>query len=251
VIGEHSTTFAFASILGLALAANARSSNAEPSPTAEQLYDHGQAAYSAKDYDTAISMWTRSYELSHADGLLFNLAQAHRLRARSGDCARARDAYESFIAQAADSPQRALAVSFAAQMATCVSHETTASPVTAVPSQLHDSAARSRDVGITIGSVGVVSFVTGLGLGHHASVLSNRVTRACAVSCDWESEKSTDDAGHRDATLGYALDAIGAIAIVSGAALLYLGAREGETRQPPVSVQVQATSVSLSMRGSW
>jgi hypothetical protein len=244
-------TCALAAVLALAFVVSARRVDAQPSPTAEQLYDHGQAAYSARDYDTAVLAWIRSYDLSHENGLLFNLAQAYRLRARFGDCTRARDAYKRFIAQASDSPQRALAIGFVERMAACAARETVPSSTAAMPSSSHDTGAGKRDVGIAFGGTGVVLFATGLGVGHHASVLADRVTRACAVSCEWANEKSTNDAGRHDAALGYAFDAIGAIAILGGTSLFYLRARDVEHEPLPVGVHVQSTGISLTLRGSW
>ncbi|HEY6179444.1 MAG TPA: tetratricopeptide repeat protein, partial [Kofleriaceae bacterium] len=49
---------------------------------AKQYVDAGLAAQSAGDYDTAITFYSKAYDLVPHPTLLFNLAQAHRLAGR-------------------------------------------------------------------------------------------------------------------------------------------------------------------------
>jgi hypothetical protein len=60
------------------------------------------------------------------------------------------------------------------------------------------------------------------------------VTFACSISCDWTDEKSRDAAGRRDAVLGWALDGVGAAALIGSAILLYLDVREHDVTIVPV-----------------
>lgn len=69
---------------------------------ARRLFDQGQTFYSLGEYDRAIASFREAYELSSAPGLLFNLAQAHRL---NGECRRALELYRHFVRLAPDSPQ--------------------------------------------------------------------------------------------------------------------------------------------------
>ena len=71
--------------VAIALVVASRSVLADPTPGAAQRYRDGQAAYDHAGYDDALTSWQQSYALSHAPGLLYNIAQAYRLRDRPGD----------------------------------------------------------------------------------------------------------------------------------------------------------------------
>jgi tetratricopeptide (TPR) repeat protein len=71
---------------------------------ARELFTQGQLHYSLGDYEQAITKFRRAYELTSAPGLLFNVAQAHRL---AGQCKRALDVYRHFIRLAPESEYRA------------------------------------------------------------------------------------------------------------------------------------------------
>src|SRR4051812_14843514 len=71
---------------------------------ARELFTQGQLHYSLGEYDEAIVQFRRAYELTAAPGLLFNIAQAHRL---AGQCKRAIDVYRHFIRLAPESEYRA------------------------------------------------------------------------------------------------------------------------------------------------
>src|SRR5687767_275963 len=63
--------------------------------TAKQYVDAGLAAQNDKDYDTAISLYLKAYQLIPHPTLLFNLGQAHRL---AGKLADAKTYYEKYLA---------------------------------------------------------------------------------------------------------------------------------------------------------
>jgi hypothetical protein len=74
----------------LALAPSAAS--AQPPPEGEDaraLFVRGQTAYAEADYDTAIALWTRAYELDPRPALQFNLSQAYERLGRLEDAVRA------------------------------------------------------------------------------------------------------------------------------------------------------------------
>src|SRR5262249_34851212 len=62
--------------------------------TAKRLFNQGQVHYSLGEYDQAISEFRAAYQLSSAPGLLFNIAQAYRLK---GDCRQALEVYKHFL----------------------------------------------------------------------------------------------------------------------------------------------------------
>ncbi|HEY7374518.1 MAG TPA: tetratricopeptide repeat protein [Polyangia bacterium] len=91
----------------------ARGADAAPAPRetktadaekeARGLFAQGQIHYSLGEYRQAIAQFRRAYELTSAPGLLFNIAQAHRL---DGDCKQALEVYRHFVRLAPESPYR-------------------------------------------------------------------------------------------------------------------------------------------------
>src|SRR5690348_11036209 len=57
-------------------------------PTARELSDQALHHYQQGEYDAAIEAFMGAFALSNNSGLLFNVAQAYRLK---GDCEHARD----------------------------------------------------------------------------------------------------------------------------------------------------------------
>ena len=233
---------------------------ADPAPDAEQLYRDGQTAYDQARYDDALGAWQRSYDLSHAPPLLYNIAQAYRVRAHPGDCALARAQYQSFVELSAPSPQRALAEGYIAQLATCASapagapapSDGASRPVPSDDASTHERSIHNRQIAVAVvGAGGIVLLTTGIYLGHRASTLGNEVTSACAASCDWSVEKDKDAAGHRDATLGWTFDTLSAIAIVGSAALYYFGVRDTEIRVAPIATRSRESGAVLSWSKTW
>jgi tetratricopeptide (TPR) repeat protein len=70
---------------------------------ARRSFEQGQVHYDLGEYDLAIASFREAYELSLAPALLFNIAQAHRLK---GDCAQALEVYRHFLRRDPDSVHR-------------------------------------------------------------------------------------------------------------------------------------------------
>ncbi len=68
-----------------------------PAEEARRLYAEGKGEYAQGRFLEAIALFERAYALSEAPGLLFNLAQAHRL-AGDDHCPRAVALYKSYLA---------------------------------------------------------------------------------------------------------------------------------------------------------
>src|SRR4051812_49283826 len=64
---------------------------------AKRLYADGKVEFAQGRYEQAIALFERAYALSGATGLLFNLAQAHRL-AGQDHCPQALALYKSYLA---------------------------------------------------------------------------------------------------------------------------------------------------------
>ena len=84
---------------------------------ARALHDEGLRAYEAGEYGRAITAYRKAYALVPAPGILFNLAQAYRLR---GDCRRANRAYRTFLHAAPSSPEASVAREHMRALRTCV-----------------------------------------------------------------------------------------------------------------------------------
>jgi tetratricopeptide (TPR) repeat protein len=207
-------------------------------PTAEELYAQGQAAYDAADYATAIARWTRSYDLSGEPELLFNLAQAYRL---DHDCVRALSTYRRFIRIDLKSEQRALAVDLEREL-----EPKCGAPPTEPTSMNPRSALKTT--GVATGGGGLALLATGLLFGRRSSELGDEVSRACSVPCDWAAQRGKDAHGRRDASIGYALDAVGVAAIAGGAVLYYVGRSETTVTVAPPHGE---TGAVISWGRSW
>jgi tetratricopeptide (TPR) repeat protein len=99
-------------VLVVAGAAHAQSP-AQKKKLAKQYVDAGLAAQDAKDYDTAISLYGKAYDLIPEPVLLFNIAQAHRL---AGHGAEALEFYEQFLVESPGGPQAKIAAEFVEEL---------------------------------------------------------------------------------------------------------------------------------------
>lgn len=208
-------------------------------PTAEALYTEGQAAYDRADYRAATEYWRASYQLSGENDLLFNLAQALR---REGDCVNALSTYSQFLAADTNptSEQHRLAEDLSRELRSSCTLKKTLPPradSSALSQMKSDRTPRQtlRIIGLASGGSGVALLTAGFLVGHHAHVLGDEVTTACAAGCDWAPQKNKDAAGQRAAAIGYALDALGVAAIAGGALMYYLGRREREVTFLPLT----------------
>ena len=89
------------------LAAHAHAQPAKVDPakaqTAKEYVNAGLAAQNAKDFETAISLYQKAYDLIPHPVLLFNIAQAHRLAGHDAD---ALTFYERYLQAEPGRPRR-------------------------------------------------------------------------------------------------------------------------------------------------
>jgi hypothetical protein len=83
------------------------STSEEPAARAAALFDEAEALYVAGDVAGALAAMQASYDVSKRAELLFNLGE---LRRELGQCAEARESYEAYLEQVAESPHRERAV---------------------------------------------------------------------------------------------------------------------------------------------
>ncbi|HEU0029277.1 MAG TPA: hypothetical protein VFQ53_01505 [Kofleriaceae bacterium] len=256
----------FAVLLGLL---GATVVHAQPTSEAEALYVAGQKAYDAKRYDDALVSWQRSYELSRLPGLLFNIAQAHRLRGKPGDCTKAIARYHEFVKLDPKSAQRAKAEGFIIDLAPCAASEAAAAspsptapppPSTASgapaepapPPVVHDAPASpgrtKRIASYVAGGTGVVLLGTGLYFGNKASSLGKEVTAACADGCDFANVAAKDAEGRSAAKKQWVFYGLGAGALATSGVLYWLASKE---HAPNVAIAPHGTGAVVSWSGRW
>ena len=104
-------------------AAEAAPNDKDLTPTARELSDRGLGHYQRGELDAAIESFMGAYALSNNAGLLFNIAQAFRLK---GDCASAKDYYQSYLAAGPGSALRPSVERRLDEMNTCLTASATA-----------------------------------------------------------------------------------------------------------------------------
>ena len=229
-------------------------------PTPAQLYYDGQAAFDANRYDDAIVAWERSYAAAPQPVLLFNLAQAYRLRGHSGDCTKARADYKEFLAGKPAVEQRTIAEHFLVEIDACAQGEAKPPPITPPPPAVAvpvrpvpvEPEAHSRMFPIGIGTAVVGAGLIGAGVfyGHRASKLSDRISEECAQSCSFDDIKTDDSEGRSAQRLQYVFDGLGAAAIVAGGVMFWYSHTHAD-RPAPVGLLVTGDGAFATWRGGW
>jgi len=95
-------------------------SSATVDPEARRLYQEGLEHYRRGEYDATIAKLEASYERTPSPGLLYDLAQAHRLK---GDCRRALDHYRRYIETGPTGILRERSLARIAEMESCLTLE--------------------------------------------------------------------------------------------------------------------------------
>jgi tetratricopeptide (TPR) repeat protein len=219
--------------IAVVLLAIVTTAHAEPSEP-ERLYTAGQAAYDAKQYDAALTAWERSYQLSRLPALLFNIAQAHRLRANPGDCTMAVEAYRNFTKLDPTSAQRGTAEGFIAELGACAtaeSHAAVTAPWVAPTPPAggpvdHGGSNGKKLASYVVGGASLVMLGAGIYFGGRADSLGKEVTAACERGCLFSDIEAKDAEGRSAATKQYVFYGIGGAGLAAAGILYYLGSRE-------------------------
>lgn len=129
VLSRLSALVIAVSLVLVAGRASAQSPSASDKEKARLLHEAGLAEYQAGRYGAAVDAFRHAYKLVPAPGILFNLAQAYRLK---GDCRSARRSYKKFLKVSTDASQTALAKEHLATLAHCAG-DPAAAPAPAAP----------------------------------------------------------------------------------------------------------------------
>lgn len=234
--------------------------NAADVEKARQLYEQGNTHYDLAEYDRAIELFKQAYTLSKRPTLLYNIAQAYRLK---GDCAMALQFYKNFRRLAPEGELRTKVEERIAEMEQCVKAGQAAPPpkekeaVQADPDAAKPPAptddrppapTEPARPGRTKKLVGWISLGAGVALvatgGYFSSVAAGKssdVEALCAAQglpgggCTWSDElealQQDGEAADRNAIIFYA---VGGAAITGGVVLWLLGDREADAA-PTVS----------------
>jgi tetratricopeptide (TPR) repeat protein len=237
----------FAITLLIAVVALSPTARAEPEP--ERLYNDGQRAYDAGRFDDALAAWQKSYALSKLPGLLFNIAQAYRLRAWSGDCTKAIDAYRRFIAVDPRSELRGAAEGFLAELSTCAETEHASAPhepAKPVPEPV-DHGRGKRLASYALGGGSVVLLGIGVYFQHQASTLAGEVTASCAHGCTFSDVAAKDADGRSAGRKAPVFYGLGGAGLIAAGVLYWVASRE----RSPVVVAPRGDGATVSWIGSW
>lgn len=98
-------------------AAAAADAGQDLTPTARELSDQALRQYQQGEFDAAIESFMGAFALSNNPGLLFNVAQAYRLK---GDCERARDYYQRYLGAVPETPIKPSLERRVAEMEACL-----------------------------------------------------------------------------------------------------------------------------------
>jgi hypothetical protein len=216
----------------------ARAGRTEESPAvaeARALYTDGLRLYRAGVYDEAIAKLQASYRLVPAPGLLYDMAQAHRLK---GDCAAARDLYRAYLDKPANPEAATLARSHLAEMTCAVAAPPPPLPRPTPPKVETQTAlarvdvapparARSRFFGrpavMALTATAAASAVTAIVFGWRAAEAADDVSGAFQPGREWTTaDMDAESRGKVSQQIGIAA-AVGMV--VSGGLAAWLAAR--------------------------
>jgi len=244
---------------------------------AQRLFQLGQGAYEAGRYQDAIEALENAYRLAPLPGLLFNLAQAHRMLGPS-HCTTALAYYERFLALAHDDPNVPLGLEHSQAMRTCVQEQqqqqqqqeatTTvqapapASPATPEPivfelppepnpwTPWEGDLAVLKTSGLVILLGGLAVLTWGAVEASQASSAADDITNACAPECTWNADlaaRFADQEAQHDRSV--VLSIAGGAAAVSGILMYALGVGIDGADGTNVEISASATAVGVQVSG--
>ncbi len=252
----------FTAVLAAAATGTARADNAlrpELIPNkARQLADRGRAAHDHGDYSAAIAAFKEAYVLAPSPGLLFNIAQAHRL---AGHCDEAAWMYRRFLDTNPIGEHRQLAEAQLAVVEKCGSgglRVSTPTPrrdnaeVPDPPLELADTSRRAWR-GRAYKRVGIGTAIGGGALLAGAAIFAidardaaDTVEKAYKRGGKWADIADADARGQRSSTMAAVLAIGGGLAVASGAVLYAVGHHYEKTQHVAVTPTGGGAQVSLS-----
>ncbi|MDB4967804.1 MAG: Thiol-disulfide isomerase [Myxococcales bacterium] len=196
---------------------------------AREHYDRGNVLYNLAEFDGAITEFKQAYELSGAPKLLFNLAQAYRLKGSREQAAFLYSTYlrlEPRAPNRADVEQRLQELRAEQQRSPPIASMGSAPPPVDVV-----AAPRSRTALRLGGPIMLAGSAVTLALGAYYLALSvsdgQQLDRITGVGGAWDSQaRSLYDDGQRSRIAGLVLVPVGVAGAVGGAIMSYFGYRQ-------------------------
>jgi len=200
---------------------------------AREHYERGLAKYNLADFDAAIAEFKQSYELSKAPRLLFNIAQAYRLKK---DYESALYFYGTYLRAEPNPPNREDVEEKIDEMKRALEEQKKSPPVVQPPPpppppppprvERRLSKRTLTIGGLSAAGVGVVALGVGGGLFGLAASDANTLHRVATTGMPWT---PADDAiyreGERSQAAAIALVSIGGALIVAGGVTLVIARR--------------------------
>lgn len=235
-------------LVGAAAPAPAHADAKADKQLAKQYVDAGLSAQDTGNYDTAITLYQKAYDLVPHPVLIFNIAQATRLAGRLAD---ALALYEKYLAQDPHGAKADVArdliddleAKLAAERERAAAAAVVAPPPPPVEAPPPASPGRSlRLTGLTVGAVGIIGAGLGLGFALHGRTLNNDVEKTY--------DPAKVHAGDRANTIAYLGGIGGGLLIATGAALYLWGHRQANEHLA-IAPAVAPNMAGLVVRGAW
>jgi tetratricopeptide (TPR) repeat protein len=231
---------------------------ADASQVAREHYDRGTVRYTLGDFDGAITEFKLAYEASRAPALLYNLAQAHRLKK---DPERAVYFYRTYLRELPDAPNRVDAEARIAELEHAGAPPSSSWSQSSQSSQSQSSSSSSssrrqvarmspapaslfaapppppgrqlRIAGFTTGGAGVALLAIGIGLGVDSQSKQDALSSRAHDHGTWDADAQAQFAsGQSEAAAATALVALGGATLGVGAILVAVGyARDARARR--------------------
>jgi hypothetical protein len=247
---------------------------------AKAHFEQGQTLYAGGQFAEARAEFLAGFELSHKPAFLFNAAECARLMGKTDV---ARDGYDQYLkldpngklamlalqrldelgpkpaepAKPAAGPPPIVAptpapaplppptVAPPAPAAAGIPANATVTSVSVESAEPSNAPQIERYAGIATAGTGVAMLLTGAIFGYRSSTLSSQVSGACASGCVWGDVAGKDSSARTDATVQWWLYGAGAVAVLAGGALYWLGSHT----ETPILVAPMPSGAAVTWAG--
>ncbi len=248
--------------------APAPASDEQKRAQAKALYEQGLSAYNLGNFDAAIAAFSEAYAISQAPGLLFNIAQSHRLKK---DYEKATYFYTTYLRLKPDAANRADVEARLEEMQKLIEDQkkmealppsgtVTPDGNSAQPTKLPEIGPVDRPVdpgdakraktlstaGLATAGAGGALVITGFIFGSLAKSAESDLNALSTNMGTWTPEQQDRyDAGKRNNTIAIVSFVVGGAAIVTGGTLYVLGKMKKSSATVAVNPARGGTTVAV------
>ena len=233
---------------------------ADPKEQARKLLVRAVEHYDNAEFDKAIDLFQETYALMPAPGILFNIAQAYRIKGR-GHCTRASEYYRRFLDEGGLGPNRAVAEQRIAELKECADEErsrardglaakpTAPAEPASVPAgptpEVQQASPRKPLWPLAVGGVGLAA--AGVGVALYATAASdwNRLSSTCGATRTCSATDTAGPAAREQAGVGLL---VGGGVVTAAAVVLLLALPAAPVR---VGVWAGPQSAALVLEGGF